>query len=182
MKRNDMEVHEGFVSLHRTSNKQVTVQLPKIPFYYISTEIYSKETVLWNKNGPSRTINDLISHTIFLTREKYRTWPTTGRTRFFSLVKKNRIAFVAAFIFELFEIYRNSFTSGYRRKASNRKYKEENSTERCFAQSVLALKDESDHVYFSHLKPTVGRPDESRLKFCLAGRMNTSQLTVWKER
>ena len=81
-KRNDISIKELPLFCEKTlqywfefkevqSNTKPCTKKQRKRFYYMSTEIYLKWK-LSNKNGLSKTRNNLIGHTIFLTSEKYR--------------------------------------------------------------------------------------------------------------
>ena len=109
----------------------------------MSTEIYLKSK-LSNKNGLSKTRNNLIGHTIFLTSEKYRMTNHRPHTKFFTSEK----------IVSGFPAFRRSLHSecsqlslplnyGFKvcrqtisRRPSKQKHKKENSTECCFAEGI----------------------------------------------
>ena len=115
--------------------------------YYMSTEIYLKSK-LSNKNGLSKTRNNLIGHTIFLTSEKYRMTNHRPHTKFFTSEKIVSVfpAFRRSFHSECsqlslplnhgFKVCRHCFSRTIYRRPRKRKHKKENSTECCFAEGI----------------------------------------------
>ena len=113
----------------------------------MSTEIYLKSK-LSNKNGMSKTRNNLIGHTIFLTSEKYRMTNHRPHTKFFTSEKIVSVfpVFRRSFQSECsqlslplnhgFKVCRHCFSQTIYRRPRKRKHKKENSTECCFAEGI----------------------------------------------
>ena len=115
--------------------------------YYMSTEIYLKSK-LSNKNGLSKTRNNLIGHTIFLTSEKYRMTNHRPHTKFFTSEKivsgfpsfrrslHSECSQLSLPLNHGFKVCRHCFSQTIYRRPSKRKHKKENSTECCVAEGI----------------------------------------------